>query len=408
VQDGLEFTLNGDDLYRTALIAGADRFFYAVYGLFNGAGDLRLGGFMEDGSDTLKPQSLASGLKGTGLDIASPGALVIDGNGDVNVYVGVRDTGAASSAPDLGEVLRVVFDSELSLAADNMARKQGTAASFRFVSDLIGPEAARIPGGEPFVVWPGRTAEATPRDGLFYQVGDDVVQVDAPGNGFTEVPDALSGLHAVYTESTPGAVWMTDRPSGGVQLFAGTAAGDTRELSQCDDNPGYIGYGLHAGLTLDDLWTVSWSKQGPGFTSENTVVQCAGTTCQDRSGLAVGDQCSTDAISERVNMDVRHLLVEAFPDAGDPNFLYQVILLAAEQDSGTTIAAVANRVDIGPDATGSERVGSITVATGKAGAAPDWPEVAVIPPDRLAVSWLQPAADGSADQAHFARYRICP
>lgn len=406
VADGLEFSIEADQVHRSTIIAGPDRFFYAVYGVFNGSNDLRLGGFLRDGSDRLDQQSLASGLRNSGLDIASPGSLVIDGAGNVNVYVGVREAPVDGVAPPLGEVLRVVFDAELSLTAD-MARKQGSAPSFLFVSERVGPEAGLIPGGEPFVVWPGQVSDGTARNGVFYQVGDAVVAVEAPGDAFTEVPGTLSGLRAMHTETTPGAVWMTNLPEGGVDLYSGTAAGQVLEIAQCQDDASYTGYGLHASLTIDDLWTVSWSKQGAGFSSENAVVQCAGSTCQDRSGVSVGEMCDAATVQSRVNEGLRHLLVEAFPDASDPDFLFQIILLATEEAGPLTLAAMVNRIDVGPNNSEMQDLGGITIARGEAGSGPDWPDIAVIPEDRLAVTWVEPAAEGSGQDVHFARYRIC-
>jgi hypothetical protein len=403
--DGFEDVLTGDELYRTTLVASSDRFFHAVYGIFDGVEDLRLGGFDATGSGRIRAQSLASGLMGANFEIGSPGSLVIDDTGSVNVYVGARNI-ALGSATELGEVLRIVFDRDLGLTSQT-ARKQGSAASYRFGSNRVGPEASMVPGGEPFVVWTGQLDGATPTDGLFFQVGDEVVQVDDPGAAFIPVANPVAALRAVHTDTLPAAVWLTDVPGGGIEVFAGTAAGENSQLSQCQDDPGYTSYNLHAGLTLDDLWTVSWSKQGAMFTSENTVVQCAGSTCEDRSGVSVGEQCSTEVLEARVSEDFRHLLVEAFEDPEDPNFLYQIIVLAAQDASTTSMAMVVNNVDIGPDDSGATRIDNVTFATGSGANAPDYPEVAVLPPDKIVVSWTQRSEDGTRDEAHFARYHIC-
>lgn len=406
VADGFEDVVRAEQIHRVRLVPGSDRFFHAVYGVFDDGADLRLGGFSASDDAKLRVQSLASGLRGSTFQIASPAGLVVTDEQELNVYVGVRDTSLAST-PDLGEVLRIVFDQDLALTA-NMARRQGSAPSYLFVSDRVGPEASRVPGNEPFVVWPGRTAEAEPRTGLFYQQGDEVVQIDQPRTGFTAVPDPLTGLQALYTQSTPAAVWTTSSAAGGVQLFAGTAAGEWSELAQCAHDPAEVGLGLHASLTLDDLWTVSWSKEATGgFFSENTVVECAGTTCTDRSDIAVGEACDDATVQRRVTEDVRHLLVEAFPDPTDANVLYQVILLGVDQGGDSTLAAIANRVDLSVTEGGEERLGTVTIASGDTDGGPDWPTVAVLPPDKLAIGWITPAAEGDGQEAHLARYRIC-
>jgi hypothetical protein len=262
-----------------------------------------------------------------------------------------------------------------------------------------------VPGSEPFVVWPGRFLGAAVTDGLFFQVGDDAVSITNPTPNFIPVSDSVAALRAVYTDSVPGAVWMTDVPGGGIELFAGTAAGQTSALAQCQDDPSFSSYGLHTGLTLENLWTVSWSKRGAAFSSENTVIQCAGDACTDESGLDPGDTCDAMTSGTRVNANFRHLLVEAFPDPNDARSIFQAILLARDQGGTTSILMVVNHVDLGGEST---PVGNATIASGAGSAAPDWPEIALIPPDTVAVSWTQPTADGGGDEARFKRYRICP
>lgn len=412
--DDYENVFTGDTLYRTTLIAGEDRFFHALYGVFSGTEDLRVSGFGRDGTDTLDVQTLASGLNGQEFEIASSGGLVVDGEGNLNVYVAARDLREGAD-PSVGEVLRIQFDPNLDLSS-RIATKQGTQASYRFTTPRVGPEASFLPGVGPFVVWPARTASATPEDGLMFQAGDTVTPISDPGTAFIPVAAPIVAMRALYSDTTPAAVWMTALDGGGVGLFAGTAGGQTNELSQCHDDATYEGYNLHAGLTLDELWTVSWSKQAtqptsegaPTFLSENIVVRCAGAACEDRSGQAVGAECSTETYDERVNQGFQHLSVEAFRDPDNPDELNQIIVLAAVDSDRTTLALVANAIDVAPSGNGATtRIDNVNFAVGSGATAPNWPEVAVLPPNKVAVSWIQRSADGTRDEAHFARYRIC-
>jgi hypothetical protein len=239
---------------------------------------------------------------------------------------------------------------------------------------------------------------------VFFQEGDVVVSITDPTPNFIPIANPLVAMRAVHTESVPAAVWMTNPPGGGVEVVAGTSAGQTTSLAQCQTDPSFTGYGLHAGLTLDDLWTVSWSKQGTTFASENTVIQCSGSACTDEGGLDPGVECGETTRTTRVNENFRHLLVEAFPDPANPNALYQVILLARDVNSTTSVVIVLNHAVIGGAQT---PLGSVTVASAPSDDPPDFPEIAIIPPETIAVSWLEPSAEGG-DVAHFARYRICP
>jgi hypothetical protein len=82
-------------------------------------------------------------------------------------------------------------------------------------------------------------------------------------------------------------------------------------------------------------------------------------------------------------------------------------MVAAGQGSGATLAIVVNRVNITPSGGDPVKIGSATIVTGDDPNAPSWPEIAVLPPDKLAISWVQPSEDGVGQEARFARYRIC-
>lgn len=408
VADGFEDAVVADQVYRTTLVGADDRFFHAVYGVFDGVNDLRLGAFDATGDVKARTQELAAAL-GTSFEIASPGALVADTRATalaLNVYVGVRFTEDGVTSP-LGEVLRIAYDRDVRLAS-TMAKRLGSAPSYRFVSNQLGPAASQVPGLEPFVIWTGERGGDTPGSGLLFQTGDDVVGIDDPGTNFIPTTEELSGLQAVYTDSVPGAVWMTDAVGGGVHLYSATNTGGIpSELTQCDVSPGLTGYSLNARLTFDNLWTVSWAKQGATFTSENSVVQCSGMTCVDGTGLPLGQACAATDIESRVNPDVRNLTVESFADPTDPDYLYQIIMVAAGQGDGVTLAVVVNRVNITPSGGAAVKIGNANIVTGEGASAPSWPEVAVLPPDKLAISWIQPTEDGLGQEARFARYRIC-
>lgn len=405
VFDNYADSVSADFIYRTEIVGGGDRFFTATYGQFNGTNDLRVGAFNATG-DAAPPrtQSLASGLMSEGLQVGSAAAMIFDARTatpELNVYVGVR-ANAEPSAP--GELLWIRFFEDLSLVV-NEATKLGSSPSYEFASNTVGPAAAQLPTGEPFVVWPGRVAQES---GLLFQVAGNTVDVASPGAAFIPLAEEVAGLVALHAGDTPAAVWLTEAPEG-VSIATGTNAGTTPlELAQCHRETSASAYSLHGARTLDELWTVSWSKQGDdGFTTENAVLSCAGAQCVDANGLDPTMPCSEAQSASRITNDVRNLTVESFIDPANPNLLYQVILLATDTGTSSSIALVVKRLDLDSPEDAGVVLGSTTIANGSGATSPNWPEVAVVAPGRLGISWLESSAGGAADEAHFARYRIC-
>jgi hypothetical protein len=149
---------------------------------------------------------------------------------------------------------------------------------------------------------------------------------------------------------------------------------------------------LHAAPAFGDLWSVAWSTQGDGFTSASAALQCSPGSC----AWSDGSSCL-----EQVNDNLRHLQAETVATENDPERLHQVILAAYDAGEEATVALVANAVDVPSGA--SERIGSLQLP----GNDVEWPELAVLAPDTIAVAWIEIAADGIGREVHFSRYRIC-
>jgi len=73
----------------------------------------------------------------------------------------------------------------------------------------------------------------------------------------------------------------------------------------------------------------------------------------------------------------------------------------------TSIVLLVQRFSLDNSDAGSTttQIGSLTLAEAGATQGPDWPELAMIEPDKLAVSWIEYGP--SKDTLHVGRYRVC-
>jgi hypothetical protein len=59
----------------------------------------------------------------------------------------------------------------------------------------------------------------------------------------------------------------------------------------------------------------------------------------------------------------------------------------------------------------SEQIGTVELArmppVGTLQRGPDFPAVSILPPNKVAVAWMQPAPGGIGDEMRLERYRIC-
>ncbi len=434
VKDNYDESVVADTVYRSELIGAGDRFFRATYGVWDGSPDIRLASFDRTATEPLAEYSLSQAFADLAPDVSvgdsvpvSPAALVADTRLGLtlNVYVAIRSASAASDMA--GQVVRMTLNQNLALVGDGVI-SVSTEANYRVSSNFLGPAAGQPPNEDPYVVWNGCTTTTTTaggrcvateptangRGGLYFQIGDVGLDPSAPGDNFIADPLAVSGLAAVTTEALPGAMWMSNLAPTGVEVNTGFADGEAASpLVQCDTASGYTGYRLDAARSISNVWTAFWSKRGgSNFVGELTSLQCQSSSCVDLVVQPPASECPDPAPSGRVLDTARSLVARTLARPGDPaNRIYQSFALARSGDESADLALVVNRVDFGNEsggeASGPLNIEERTLAAGTLDNAPDWPALATVVPDSIAVSWIEAGDTPDSDALRVQRYKIC-
>ncbi len=436
VEDNYDRSVVGETIYRSELVGAGDRFFRATYGEWDGLPDIRLASFDRNGEEPLAEYSLSQAFAdmfaetGFSDDVVpvSPAAVVADTRLGLtlNVYVAIRSAGSAADIA--ADVVRLTLNQNLELVGEGLVRV-ATEANYRVVSDRLGPAGGQPPnGGEPYVVWNGCTTTMTAdgprcaatepttgdgRGGLYIQVGDEGIDPTNPGDNFLRDPRPLSGLSAVTTDTEAGAMWMSNLTPSGIEVNTGFANGQPiQQVVQCHTNSGFTGYRMDASRSIFNVWTASWSKRsGSTFVGELTSLQCQSDSCVDLVVQPPVTTCPDPAPSGRIVETARSLVARSLARPGDPsNRVYQSFALGRSDADSADLVLLVNRVDFGDasePADGPVNIEERVLAADSLDNAPDWPALATLSPDRLAVSWIEPGDAPDSETLHVQRYKIC-
>jgi hypothetical protein len=412
VEDGFSQTLNGDNIYRASLVAGANRFYLATYGNF-AAGDaatkqdIALYSIPATGSTWAQgPQALS--LKNFGSDVViSPAALVWnDAASELISYFAVGPTSPANFV-NAGQIQRAELSADLQPVTIAAASAD---SNYRYLNNTLGPAASHIPGGEDFVAWTGAPpATGALGAGIYVQTGSTPLAAAATPDIWA--PQEITGLATIYglggngTPGQPGVVWMTQRANAAqvdthLQLL-GNALSQT--FGQCL-NSGVQGISVVTGRAhLDGFWFTGWTKQhGPDFETEMTPIVCTDPqTCLFNA--TCGDQQAQLPTLRNPKITYYHRLSDS------SKVTHQALVASVVDNSAnkTSIVLLVQRFSLDNSDAGSTttQIGSLTLAEAGATQGPDWPELAMIEPDKLAVSWIEYGP--SKDTLHVGRYRVC-
>lgn len=403
VTDGPDAVLDAEQIFRSDLTSAGDRFFSAAYGTFSGTKDIVLRAHGTSGNPVANETTFRKSVDGAGIEIGSPASLLPD------TRLGLRLNAYAAVKTDLtfyGQLVRLQFDRNLNVLSD-FEPAISDQANYQFVSDRLGPAGGLLTTGETFVVWAGGAA---PSPGIYLQTGDQIQQ-SSVGPMFPTAVNNIRGLASISGPTLPGAVWMSDGATG-LRLQVGIQGNNPTSVVQCDSTAGYSGYLLDVDRSISNVWTVAWTKkQGDLFVSELSALSCNDGGCIDLTTLGANRTCAQSQIEGRVFPGFHSISTRTMRRQGDPdNVIYQAVLLAANDGTDSSVTLLVNRVEFDLANDTQEKpvpVGEpITFAKQPAAQGPRDPKVALLPPNRLAVSWIAPKA-GGGEELHVQRHRIC-
>jgi hypothetical protein len=406
VDDDFHETVTGNDIYRATLVTGGDQFYLAIYGDLTGAQDIDLYRFGSGDSQwTAGPRLSELGTSTTGVPI-SPAALVFDETTDSLYAYFALGSAAPVNFLNAGQVQRVVLNATLGAATFDPV---STDQNYRYINNTLGPAAAQIPGGDVYVTWAGAPPPGTAlAAGIYLQSGTAPLAAAATPDLWE--PAEVRGLAPIYglgneTDlGVKGALWQAQRSNANqVDTHMQLLGGLRQTFGQCVNN-GVQGVSASTSRAhLDGFWFTTWTKQrDTTFVTEATSILCL------TPSLCAFNATCGDAQSQLD--DVRNPRIATYHRLSDANTVAHQALTASQINAANDrieINLLVQRLSLEDPEAGlaTTEVGTLRVAEGPASNGPDWPEVAVIAPDKVAVSWIEYGAN--EDTLHVNRYRVC-
>jgi hypothetical protein len=393
--DGVDETIVVDQHVRATIAASSDGFFISDFFNDAGASDLdfyRLGAAPED---TLEPVfSLADLELLAGAVPVSAAGLAMDNDlGRIHAFIGLRERQA-----DGARVFHAVVD--LGYAV----RSRAQAGTSYFADVPQNHPAAMNLGGNVYSAWINEDRSVSLHGGA--GLDNAVLAAGTPASTLTLLGSA--GNLPVVLYGSEGLGVFLERPN---------VAPVT--VPECQPAPGvYSSAGAtYAGVA--GFWLTNWTKfgsddgSGDGFlTSDGRGVACSAVGC-----TVADTECPSDS-NNNLERNVATLSALRPGDrTGIVHYAAAVPSLTADDDGNlqAVLGLALYRVDFGlvpfESAAVSEAIGAPLLvsslpteeATGFAG--PDWPVLAYVPPDHLALAFIQPADDRS--ELRVQRYRMC-
>jgi hypothetical protein len=234
----------------------------------------------------------------------------------------------------------------------------------------------------------------------------------------------LGTMNTVFSADTLATTLAMFAGSNGepALVYTGTGSGVFVEnsvgvtpIEECEPAMGLYLSAETVPIGIAGLHQASWTKAGgtasDGFLfNESKLVSCGPQGCTAETACESQGQLirNTAAVTAKLEGDAAgvihyaiaspYLAAGAIPDTVDAGLSLQLIRL----DFGANPLV---------DPPSSEAVGGplelARVPTDESFLGPDWPVIAYVGPNKIAVAWLQPAAAGSAEELRVQRFRMC-
>jgi hypothetical protein len=392
VLDGVDETLLADFHGRTTIAASTDAFFLSNFAVDANASEVsfyRLDANAE--SEALTRIATVSGIElGDTAPLSAAGLTVDTARGLIHAFIGMLTAGNGQ------RVWHVVFDMNYEV------RTRTTIADTYWDSPNHHPVVANF-DGDIVSAWINANQEVSLWTGAL--AGPATLAVG-------RVPTTVSLLASA--ENEPLVLYGAT----GEGVFVEGPTAPAAAVNECQTRPG--GY-LSSATTevLPGFWLAFWTKFGEETENE------AGFLTTDGRGLACSALGCVSALegdcTPTLNNATRNVATVTARRPMDPTGLVHLInvtpLVGVSEDTQELRAgllASASRVDFGAvpfeEPAMATDLGAIVLAdlpTSLPGlAGPDWPVVAYVPPDRVAIAWTQPAT-AAGSELRIQRYRLC-
>jgi hypothetical protein len=265
------------------------------------------------------------------------------------------------------------------------------------------PVAWSPSGADVYAAWPGATS------GVFLHRAGDPAAAAGAGPAFAAPGGKVTHVAPLSAGNLPGVLFVNSKASiqAAGQLFP-------ISLGACDANPGALTSAFTAHSLVDGVWIGGWTKtkNAGGWVSELKPLFCGASS--SGAGCLGAITCQGDDLSYD---GIRNPSVVFVSTPTDPvGRVYEIMALpyVNTQDNAAGIGLQMLQVDVDistPDASASTKpitpspVPIVTIPPGANNTGPDWPAMAFLEPDHLAIAWIQPAASGQ--ELHVERHKVC-
>ncbi|HVJ15273.1 MAG TPA: hypothetical protein VM686_07525 [Polyangiaceae bacterium] len=386
--DGIDETIAADVHHRVTMIGGPDAFFYSVFSEDNGEGDVaiyRLGA-TDDASELVATLSdlPAMDLPGAGRAVSAAGLAIDDAVAfRLHAFVGIENA-VGGARP-----WHVIFQGDPLEAGTPLP----VGDSYDPLNPISHPVALNITG-TVYGAWITETHT-----------------IELSGLGAANTTFGASTMDATTlslfdtTDNEPAVLYTG---SGNGVYLESVAASQT--ITECETRPGFFLSAQTVPTGIQGFHFASWTKAGDDFlVNQSQIVACSADGCFADPNCDGGSETPI-----RNTAGVTAKLPGAPP--GEVHYALAVPYLAPGTDPDAVDAGLSLqlfRINFGPD----PLVGSPTFAelgealdvarlpTDTSFSGPNYPAIAYVEPDKLALAWLQPG--DSADELHVQRYQMC-
>jgi hypothetical protein len=389
VLDGLDATLEAEQHFRVAMVAGGGYFYLSAFELRDGEPEVSIYRAGATGSEVETLLTLSDPVRGDGTVVSNAG-LAIDTSFGITLHGLVAVEGAAG-------VVRVMHVTH---------RQDQTDVQ------TVGLDYQPNP-----LVFPQLLTIGTERYGAWIQ-GDGTVAMTEVGPGVPGVPglpdmfgssaDPAGTLALIASvDNSPALLYTT--PSG---VFADT--GQSRvQVEECQPADGDYLSSSAIETPVPGLWLANFTKFGADYlTNGSATLVCSAERCASKT-----ERCT----AEDANNGARNAAGASVRFDTDPAGVgYSVLALpsvAASEGTASGIEASLTlagfKLDFSTDDVGNQALGEpffvSTMATTEelSFAGPDWPALAILATRQVGLAWIQPKLDGTGSELRVQRYRMC-
>lgn len=221
-------------------------------------------------------------------------------------------------------------------------------------------------------------------------------------------------LSLLSTSDDKPAVMYTAQTNSALGTYVETSGQNRIKITECETKPGSYLSSSVIGTQIPGVWLANITRAGADYlTTGSASLACANNTCA---------QAPLDCSQAKPNNLVRELAGATIHfDNDEAGIVYSVLALpqlAPGTETGSVVGRLSlalGRTDFSVDLKDAENtpVGELKpIAENETSEAmgfqgPDWPAVAILPSQRVAVAWLQPNPSFSGSELRVQRYKMC-